>query len=254
MITENIEGFTEYSINPDWAKDREPGLSAMIRLKDESEHIRQSLDSIVSWFDEIIICLQPCADDTPEIVKAYESDKIKIYEYPFESQPNGPCHDSHDEGSVYDRSYFYNWSLAKTTKTHVSKWDGDMVAMDWLGYTAKELLTRYDVVRCQGIDICGDWKMSPHHLTANEPRFFRVTEETFYQQGKFCEVFTKHHADGISISKPGYLHFKWAKSLNSATKAWPDNWKEIDHFNRIYKNKAQPIEEYTGEIPSVLKE
>lgn len=252
MILNNIEGLAEYDIPEDWAENRVPGLSAMLRLKNEAEYIRPCLEAIVDWFDEIVICLQPCTDGTDEIVREYESDKVKIYDYPFDSHPNGPGHDKYPEGSVYDRAYFYNWTLSKTTRTHVAKWDGDMVAMDWLAGSVHELIHRYDIVRCKGVDICGDWFVSPHPHTANEPRFFRVTPETFYVQGKYCETFTQHHAKGFDIASPGYLHFKWAKSRASATKAWPDDWADIEHFVRIYNNKAHPVEKYVGEIPSPL--
>lgn len=251
----NIEGFTEYDIPTDWHANREPGLSAMIRLKDEIEWIRPCLDSIVGWFDEIVICLQNCTDGTDEVVREYAAayDHIAVYDYPFDSHPNGPGHDAHPVDSVYDRAYFYNWSLAKTTRTHVAKWDGDMVAMDRLGDTVRELISRFDIVRCFGVDICGaELQMSQHQHTANEPRFFRVTPDTYYRQGPYCEVFTGHHFNGYNIAWPTYLHFKWAKDIESASKAWPDNWRDIEHFQRIYANKAKPLELYTGEMPSCL--
>ena len=56
--------------------------------------------------------------------------------------------------------------------------------------------------------------------------------------------------DGL---EEAFLHFKWAKSLSSITKAWPENWREIEYFQKLFgrvKNKKK----YKGEYPKIIKE
>lgn len=249
MITENKEGLQEFNIV--MPEHREEGISAMLRLKNEEEWIRPCLESI-QWMDEIVCCFQNSTDRTEKIVREFQN--VKIYYYPFDSHPNGPGHKKVWHDSVYSRAYFYNWCLSKTTKTVVSKWDGDMVAFDWLGDAVRNLLDSHDIIRSYGVDMCGAEiaHTSAHPWTADEPRFFRVTDETYYVTGEKTEWFTKQR-EGMGFKEPGYMHFKWAKSLESASKAWPVNWREVEHFTRIYANKARPCEVWAGEYPTPVK-
>lgn len=253
----NRESLPYWNINPKHLHGRTPGLSAMVRVKDEAEWITFSLDSVVDWCDEVAIFIQGTQTDrTRELVAAWawaHQAKTVVYEYPFESLPNGPGHNRQPRGSVHERAYFYNWCLARTHYQFAMKWDGDMVALDWLGAAAREAMRMHDVIRVRGIDIAGvDLKrMSAKPYTANEPRIFRVTPATFYYSGEKCEYFTFTHRDGFALGD-GYLHFKWAKAIESARKDWPDGWERTAHFTRINKRRLLG-HTYTGTWPAVLE-
>ena len=84
LPTENIEGFTDFNIKSDWYKNRKPGLSAVIRCCGEEQWIGVCIESILPFFDEIIVTLTDCEQDHSEdIIKSFKSKKIKIFKYPF---------------------------------------------------------------------------------------------------------------------------------------------------------------------------
>lgn len=251
MIRESIERLTDWNIPAE--HPRIPGLSAFIRLKDEAEYIIPALESIKGWCDEIVIALQgDQTDGTAELVRDWAKDKnkVRVLVYPFDSVPNGPGHDKQQRGSVYERAYFYNWTLAHTTRTHVLKWDGDMVALDDTGRrlrtTGAHNIAFYgaEIAQRDGLVL----SRRPH--TSSEVRMFRVTPGTFYETGPMCErlVGVQQHDRMPHVA---YLHFKHSKAFSSRIKAWPEGWQEMDHFKAIAA-RQELGEPYKGDIPSVL--
>lgn len=232
---------------------RTPGLSAMLRVKDEAEYMSFALRSIYPWVDEIVIAVQGRqSDNTWQIAQAWgELDKVSVYHFPHESYPNGPGHDNQPKG-VHERSYFYNWVLDKTTRTHAMKWDGDMVALD---HISKEIKGK-DYVRFEGAEIVSlnPMRVSASHPVANiETRIFPVGR-CRYVTGTHCEVLDGQpsRTDQYTIRGPAYLHFKWCKSMESITNAWPEGWESIDHFRRI-RERGKPGRLYSGPMPSCMK-
>lgn len=257
----NVEGYPEWVVPDDVA--RRVGLSAMVRLKNEAMTVAASLQSIVEWCDEIVIALQgEQTDGTDDIVRDWSTahgDKVRVLTYPFDSRPNGPGHDTQLRQSVYERAYFYNWVMSRTSRTYVMKWDGDMVAMDDLGDRVHASLSRGDFVRFGGVEIVsidGEGRMrvsADRPRVSPETRVFRASSLVRYQSGHACEVLTglPPVSEQQTVERDGYLHFKWAKPRASAMSAWPDDWMWIDHFQRIAR-RALPGDVWTGPVPSVL--
>ena len=254
IFLKNLEKLSKYNINPQYYKGRKRGISAMMRVGDEEDFIEPSIRSVLDFFDEIIVVLNNPRDKTEEIVRSIKSDKIKIFHYPFELYPNGPGHDKYPKDSVKEISYYYNWCLQHTTFSHVCKWDGDMVALSNFKRLRKTVLNN-DIVYFEGLNIAGPdlnrlSKEKP--IAASEPRFFKVTKNTYYIQGHSCEVFyfsnvSKKHV----VKKPVYLHYKHSKSILGATKVWPKDWRKNRHFVKIYnRNKEGP--KYKGEQPKEI--
>lgn len=257
MIKCNVQGLRALDLAP-FPGERTRGISAFVRLKDEAEWCVPALESIAGWCDEIVIALQgEQSDGTDNLVNVWAAEKphCVVVRYPFDSVPNGPSHGNDVvPGSVYERAYFYNWVLSFTTYSHALKWDGDMVAHDFAGPMLRHLAERYDVVRFGGVDIVGDMQVGERVRCATEPRLFRVTGSTFYVSGEMCEVFSLGSSPaGYVVDEPLFLHFKWAKSFASATKAWPENWSTTEHFRRIVE-RAAPVRAYDGPIPTVLRQ
>lgn len=256
LIVENVEGLPEWNIGP-YPGERQPGLSAMVRLKNEAQWVIPSLDSIAPWCDEIVIALQgKQTDGTDRMVRDWAEcqNHAVVYDYPFDSVPNGPGHDKQQIGSVHERAYFYNWCMAKTGYSHVMKWDGDMVAFDWLGRSVRRALEQQPIVRFKGIElVSGLERMNKRKFANQETRVFPARSGLHYVTGPRCEILVGwHDRESTVIEKPAYLHFKWAKPVESATKAWPTDWRRIPHFIELAK-RAEPGERYQGEWPSVLK-
>lgn len=236
---------------------RRPGLSAMLRVKNEEEFLPFCLESITEWFDEIVIIDQCSHDKTLDVARIFgNTEKTKIFSYPHESRPNGAGFDQQPY-DIHNRAFFYNWCLEKTTTQWVCKWDGDMVAMDGLGELIRGIIATDSP---KAISICGvdivQWKdgkffTGKNTLVGPEKRFFKVEEgKQYWTTGLYCEklnldVFT------AAIVNPAFLHFKWCKPLEKATQAWPANWEKDRHFNNIIARRYVAAE-YKGRIPRCL--
>lgn len=264
VIYENREGWHDWDIRPGWWRSRAPGLSAMLRLKNEAMWIGAALRSIAGWCDELVIVLQGEQDDGTEravqdwLLTFRPLDlEVRIFRYPFDSRPNGPGHGAQPRGSVHERAYFYNWCLALTSRSHVVKWDGDMVALDGTGREIRAALKAgADYIRFAGHEIAAldPLRLSRLHPVANaECRIFPALRRHFYETRDLCEGLTNlpEVSDQLSLPSPAYLHFKWTKPENSITAAWPKNWRRQDHF-RALAARAEPGDCYEGPVPAVL--
>lgn len=266
MILRNIEGLSEWDIPAGWHRHRRPGLSAMVRLKDEATFCIAALESIAPWCGEIVIALQGAqTDGTDRLVERWAAGRrnVRVARYPFDSLPNGPGHGDQPKGSVHERAYFYNWCLARTRLSHVVKWDGDMVALDRFGLILEGLVENgFPFIRFHGYEIAGDatdltrLRCSATHPRANvETRIFPARPDVHFVSGPLCEhlVGLPPRHEQATLQSPAYLHFKWCKPLESATKAWPEGWEFIEHF-RTLADRARPGARYTGPVPSALAE
>lgn len=238
---------------------RIPGLSGLVRLRDEEAWARLAMESFVHWCDELVVVLNCCSDHTPEIVETFRAehpDKVRVYQYPHEIWPMGPGHDDCPEGDPRASAAFYNFTQGKSTRSHVVKLDGDMVMMDWAGAEIRRLMAEgHDRIRFHGTDLVGDdLTHVGNHPMARTNGVYRVTAETWYRQGGMTQ-----NLQGIAgvpeyeIERPAFLHFKWSrKSFASATVQWPSDWESIPHFQRIAERR-HPVAAYEGEYPASVR-
>ncbi|MGH7769464.1 MAG: glycosyltransferase [Candidatus Binatia bacterium] len=131
MAYKNRERLKEYnfSLSPE---NKQPGTSALLRIKNEEDKIFYCLASILDVFDEIVFINNGSLDRTAAIVREFQEQfdptgKIKAYVYPFRIARLGPEHFNTPADSVHSIVYYYNWGLSLCTRTWVFKWDGDMV-------------------------------------------------------------------------------------------------------------------------------
>ena len=256
MPLKNHENIQEFYIDKEWYKNRKKGISAMIRLKDEEEFIKPCLLSIKDHFDEIIITLNNCTDRTPQIIEELNLSNVKVFDYPFKLHHNGPGHNEIPENSVHDNAYFYNWTLSKTNYQHVCKWDGDMVAMPCVDKKFRKIVLKNNIVVISGIDISGEElaHQSNRERMNSEQRYFKVSKYTIYKQGELTQYFTHDYTKKIyTMNDSTFLHFKNVKSLKSATKIWPENWREIEHFQKLNTRREKGAL-YEDVYPEALKE
>lgn len=268
LYPENIEGLAEWSIRPAFWEGRRPGLSAMLRVKNEAEFLEASVASILDWHDEICIFVQgEQEDDTWRVACGLLSAgdpgcKVKVFHYPFESVHNGPGHHLQPRGSVHERAWFYNWCLAQTSCEFVSKWDGDMVAHDWLGGRVREAMSRHAGVYFAGLDLVGADMAheSARRMTASELRVFRVTPSTFYFTHLHCEhiaatALEDHKIEDVErIREPAFLHLKWCKaSLRHSGVGWPEDWETADPYYRQIREAKAAARPYRGPWPKALQ-
>lgn len=122
----------------DFDKWREPkpfGVSACIRVRNESQFMRAAVTSVLDFVSEVVLCVQPSDDDTLDIANdlADEHEKVKVYYYPlapdwidtkgfYEKNPDQPGHLVH----------MSNWALSKCRYSWILKIEGDVVALPTL--------------------------------------------------------------------------------------------------------------------------
>jgi glycosyltransferase involved in cell wall biosynthesis len=263
---ENLEEIEEYNIPRGFWEGRPFGLSAFVRVKNEGDFLEYAIESIVDWHDEVCLFLQGEQEDaTPVIASrlaAKYPDKVKVFEYPFESVANGPGHHLQVRGSLHERAYFYNWCLSKTTYSYVDKWDGDMIGFPELGPKVRKLMEKRDGIYFPGLDLVGrDLRYeSKKRSTANEMRVHKLSDRSFYFTYNHCEHNAAVALPGFKysniekLSEFGYIHLKWCKSsLKFSGVGWPDDWMTSHpYYREIFDNK-KAAKLYRGEYPPAIK-
>ncbi|MFQ5530432.1 MAG: glycosyltransferase family 2 protein [Gemmatimonadota bacterium] len=127
----NIEGLRDFNFTLFRERSR-PGVSGMVRVRNEERKIEYALRSILPVFDEIIVVDNGSTDRTAELVRDVQSRidaaaKIRLFSYPHTLARFGPEHGRTAENSVHSAVYFTNWALSHCSHEYVCKWDGDMV-------------------------------------------------------------------------------------------------------------------------------
>ena len=232
------------------------GLSALVRLRDEESWCKLALESIV-WFDEIVIVLNCCSDRTPVIVERFRDrhpDKVVVADYPHVIHPMGPGHDACPTDNANASAALYNFTQSLATRRHVCKWDGDMVAMDWLGDRVRELMDDgHHRIKMFGTDIVGDDLTHIGCQPLCPTNGVYQVAGTRYEQGQMTQSL-RGAAEPTAEIRDAFLHFKWARNpFAAATVQWPENWQDIPHFQRIAERR-QPVAHYAGEYPESVRE
>jgi hypothetical protein len=202
MVTENIEGYSDFDIDRNWYKHRKPGISAVIRCYGEERWIGPCIESCLPLYDEIVVTLTEVEGDrTRDIIQSFHSSKIKIYEYPFKlgkkfmRNPKHNLSPQHNCYSVHQFSYYTNWGLSKTTYSHVSaRWDADHILRpEYSTQSFKDLILSKSNIRVRAFNV-----VTPDftHLSKIEPF------QTFHV--RFAEVNPYLYFNGNSDSATYY--------------------------------------------------
>lgn len=112
-------------------------ITAMMRIRNESEFLEAAVRSIVDVVDHILLVDNLSDDATPTIIKKLLGEyplKIKTALYPYEvarvGADNRRLHSlAAPDGTPRLLSNYYNWCLAQCHTEFVLKWDGDMIAL-----------------------------------------------------------------------------------------------------------------------------
>lgn len=180
--------FMEYINN-----HRQPGLTGLMRVMNDSLTLAQSIDSCISVLDELIITYNDCTDESPQIIarkKQEHPDKIQVIPYPYHVYGVNLTDEEYEyvkslpDDSPYLLASYYNNALKYANYQYVVKIDADQIY-----FTEKLAKLRNDIVN--GIpesfisrmigDIIGSyfitrisnkWMWIKWHLSHNLFRFF----------------------------------------------------------------------------------
>lgn len=189
--------------------NRKPGISGMMRVKNDAEFIIPSVESCIDALDELIIVYNGCTDNSPEIIHRialkYPS-KIKVYHY----EPTVICGSltkeeyerakSLSEDSVELLANYYNYALSKTTRTHVMKIDADQI------YFTENLKQLCDRLRNPSLKKLSLSEIKSFYKLAKKLRYFewKIGDNTERQFKRYRNVLEYLCAKGIlSISLSG---------------------------------------------------
>jgi glycosyltransferase involved in cell wall biosynthesis len=133
MAEEAVSGFV---FSPPMLRpgDRLPGISAFMRIRNGADYLEAAIRSHIAHFDEIVAVHNQCTDDTPRILArlaAEFSPRIRVYHYLDPVFPPGS--DGHRDtppDSPSSLVNYYNFALAMTRHSIVTKLDDDHIAME----------------------------------------------------------------------------------------------------------------------------
>ncbi len=112
---------------------RPPGISAMMRIRNGAQYLRETIESHVAHYDEIVAAYNDCNDATEaillELAQRYP-DKVRPFHYlPKVVLPYCEEHNRTPTESVHSLANFYNWTMARTRFSTAVKLDDDHLAI-----------------------------------------------------------------------------------------------------------------------------
>lgn len=129
--------FKNFRVNPNsFSADRPIGVSGFLRVKNDAEFLRVSVESCLPALDELVIVYNACTDNSPEIIRELEKlypNKVKVYEYEPRIYSHNLSKDeydfikSQDSFSPHLLSSYYNFALSKTSYKYAMKIDADQI-------------------------------------------------------------------------------------------------------------------------------
>jgi glycosyltransferase involved in cell wall biosynthesis len=130
-----IETVTAPTFSPDdfSRRDKKPGISCIVRLKNEAEFGAMALESALPYCDEMIVVYSPGKDRTLEVITDFAARhpaQVRAYNYQPAIVPLGSSrHLDSPPDSPHSFVHLTNFALSKASYMVRFIWDGDHVAV-----------------------------------------------------------------------------------------------------------------------------
>lgn len=256
---------------------RLPGISAIMRIKNGEDFLRESIESHIDHVDEIIACHNDCSDQSVKILEELSekyTNKIKIIEYLPKVHPIlSMDHATTPTNSINSIANYYNFALSKASYNYAFKLDDDHLAINSNLHLAVQEVrksiakTERKLFTFSGLNIAPSKKGNLEIFTpemfvgSGDHLFFPVCSDIHFIQELRTEIF-KFPIKSIPKIYVGllYFHLKYCKpsagflNLDSKTqieilKNHKENFstinfptmKNMDHIKKLIK-KINPIE------------
>jgi len=112
---------------------RPSGISAMMRIRNGAEYLRETIESHVAHYDEIVAAYNECSDNTEailwELAERYPGKVRPLHYLPAVVLPYSEEHNRTPTESVHSLANYYNWTMARTRFSTVVKLDDDHLAI-----------------------------------------------------------------------------------------------------------------------------
>jgi len=117
-----------------WMDQKPFGFSACIRVYNDQDYLRASVESVIPYADEVILIPQPSDDDTvkicAELVLEYP-EVVKSYLYPYNVfWIETPEFHELPINSVFHPVFMSNWGLSKCSFSHIIKMEADVILVE----------------------------------------------------------------------------------------------------------------------------
>jgi len=217
---------------------RPEGISIMVRVKDEADWIRPSIDSIKGIADEIIVVDNGSSDRTYEILEEMASEEkglIKLWRKP--------------DLSHCDLS---NFALEQTAFRWVFRWDGDMVAHTSGDHNILTLRDRllslnpkgYYLIYLRHINLSGDlFHQDPKEMVHIEEYIHTYSDQARYiHPGRFEAMKVPKYYRVLFWYEPYSSHVNVKSARRMLLRYFWEDWMELKNYKQYPK-----IEDYVSE-------
>ena len=165
-------------------EDKWPGISAVIRARDEEDVIELSVSSLLGIVDEIVVVDNGSRDGTvdrvAEVARLNDTaTEVRLLSYDVPISRCGTDHAATDPEDPQSLVAFYNWTFSQARYRQSVKWDADMVATRF----GRHLLSRLRLDTTEPVVI--SFERLPVYLR----RRARITEALFDLEGRSREPF-----------------------------------------------------------------
>lgn len=228
LALHNREGICSYDLPADWYECRSKGISAFLRVRGEERWIGPCIESIIDFFDEIVITIEPTGDRTMDIIRSFGSPKIRVFEYPFKLDATAPA------DSIHSGIYYSNWTVAHTSCSHVCQWDADMILLP-SSTRDKEFILRKNIVRFAGYDVVTpDFKYISISDRSDSKRLRKLADVRIYRVNKHLFTIWNERLYNRGKNHPGKYSFNAIMDRfnyfgNTIDLFDPRLWKQYPH-------------------------
>lgn len=208
---------------------RPMGISVIMRVKDEADWIRPSVQSISSIADEIVIVDNGSTDGTYEILQEIASSKkelIKIFQEP-----------------VFDLCALSNFALDQTAFHWVLRWDGDMVAHTHGKYAISHLRERilsldsrrYYLIYLRHINLSGDiFHQNQKEMVHIEEYIHTYSKSTNYvHPRRFEAIKVPKYYRVLFWYEPYSFHIDVKSARRMLLRCFWEEWMELKEYDRF---------------------
>lgn len=180
----SIEKEMDYALDLTWyEKEKKPGISFIVRAKNEQDTIGLALDSLkqLKIPYEVNLVLNQCDDGTEHEANFRRVNKqnINIYRYPFQLGKTGLENACTPVTSVHSTIWMLNWILMRGTYEYTFRWDSDFIMTGALAKELEEFLgqNRYNLANISAVFSDTDKSNTEPYLWSNNlvPRYARYS-------------------------------------------------------------------------------